>query len=340
MPARAGLAPLPTAELYDSTLFSTTHDTPMLLSAPPLAHTPPWPEAPPKVLPTTYTGWLWNWLSTRIAAPPRSGPFWSQRLRTKRELTTLNRPPRTKIAPPPPPSAVSPVELPSANVRFCTVSDGWSWSWQCDVVQPCFWSHVFMYRMRRRPSPLSVTLPPPSSTIFAPCTFLTFAVAFIVIVTGSGPQLNVMIPPAATADTTASEVQLPGVPLPTTLVGFDVSTARASAGTVARPPGLPLFAGGAAAALLLAFCVAGTDGATPCADPAPLAAGALDAVLSGEPPQPASARTTVISAAAAVRRRIRRSYDRAPRPGPPAASGGLAAHYLGGLGALSRAAVA
>ena len=39
-------------------------------------------------------------------APRRPGPgrSRSQRLRTKRELTTLNRPPRTKIAPPPPPS--------------------------------------------------------------------------------------------------------------------------------------------------------------------------------------------------------------------------------------------
>ena len=55
------------------------------------------------VLRTTYTGRLWNWLSTRSAAPPRSGPVLSQRLPVNRLLTTLTRPPRTKIAPPPPP---------------------------------------------------------------------------------------------------------------------------------------------------------------------------------------------------------------------------------------------
>src|SRR3954466_6077953 len=106
------------------TLFSTTQETPILLSAPPLEHEPPCPGAPPNVLPTTYTGRFLDWLSTRIAAPPRSGPVRSHRLRRNVELTTFSRPPRTKIAPPPPPSAVSPVELPSANVRFCTTSCG------------------------------------------------------------------------------------------------------------------------------------------------------------------------------------------------------------------------
>jgi len=47
------------------------------------------------------------------------------------------------------------------------------------------------------------------------------------------------MPPAATAATTASDVQLAGVPLPITRVGRLVSTARASAGTAARPFGLP-----------------------------------------------------------------------------------------------------
>jgi hypothetical protein len=67
----------------------------------------------------------------------------------------------------------------------------------------------------------------------------TFAVAVIVMVTGAGPQLNVMMPPAATAFTTAAEVQLAGVPLPTLRVGWLVSTARAADGTVACPFGLP-----------------------------------------------------------------------------------------------------
>src|ERR1041384_3508303 len=129
VPGRAGLAPRPTAELWCSTEFSTTQETPMLLSAPPLEH-----EPPSKVLVVMYTGCPFDWLSTRRAAPPRSGPVWSQRLRMNRELTTFTRPPRTKIAPPPPPSVVSAVELPSVNVRFCTVSFGVSWSWQCEVV--------------------------------------------------------------------------------------------------------------------------------------------------------------------------------------------------------------
>jgi hypothetical protein len=45
------------------------------------------------------------------------------------------------------------------------------------------------------------------------------AVAFIVIVTGFEPQLNVITPPLATALTTAAEVQLEGVPLPMTRFG-------------------------------------------------------------------------------------------------------------------------
>jgi hypothetical protein len=57
------------------------------------------------------------------------------------------------------------------------------------------------------------------------------AVAAIVIVTGAGPQSKVMIPPAATALTTAAEVQLAFVPAPTTRVGCEVSTGPASAGT-------------------------------------------------------------------------------------------------------------
>src|SRR6266545_1007206 len=132
VPPRAGLAPLP------NTLLSTTHETPMLLSPAPLEHTPPL-----NVLLTTYTGRPRDWLSARMAAPPRSGPVGSQRLRKNRELTTLSRPPRTKMAPPPPPSVRSPVELPSAKVRFCTVSCGVSWSCQCEVVQPCALSQVF-----------------------------------------------------------------------------------------------------------------------------------------------------------------------------------------------------
>ncbi len=65
------------------------------------------------------------------------------------------------------------------------------------------------------------------------------AVVVILIVTGSEPQSNVMMPPAATAATTARDVQLAGVPLPTTRDGREVSTARPSTGTATWPSGLP-----------------------------------------------------------------------------------------------------
>ena len=94
-----------------------------------------------------------------------------------------------------------------------------------------------MYRMRRWPAPLSVTLPPPSSTTIGE-VLTTFAVSVITMVTGSGPQLNVMIPPSATASTTACDVQLAGVPVPITRSGCEVSTGRASSGS-GTPPGFP-----------------------------------------------------------------------------------------------------
>ncbi len=59
------------------------------------------------------------------------------------------------------------------------------------------------------------------------------------MVTGCGPQLKVMMPPLATAATTADEVQLAAVPLPITRAGFEVSTARAAAGTAAFPCAFP-----------------------------------------------------------------------------------------------------
>ena len=53
-----------------------------------------------------------------------------------------------------------------------------------------------------------------------------------------------MTPPRATASTTACEVQLAGVPLPTTRSGSEVSTARAAGGIGELPVGLPATAGG------------------------------------------------------------------------------------------------
>ena len=92
--------------------------------------------------------------------------------------------------------------------------------------------------MRRLPPPLSVIRPPPSSTTVE-LVFRTLAVAVIVIVTGAGPQSKTMTPPRSTAFTTAAEVQPAGVPFPTVRSGLLVSTARASAGIVARPAGFP-----------------------------------------------------------------------------------------------------
>jgi hypothetical protein len=63
----------------------------------------------------------------------------------------------------------------------------------------------------------------------------TLAVALITMVTGRGPQENVITPPAATARTTACEVQLAGVPWPTTWSGWAVLTAGAD-GPAAPPP--------------------------------------------------------------------------------------------------------
>jgi hypothetical protein len=107
----------------------------------------------------------------------------------------------------------------------------------------CALLHVAMYRMRILPPPLSVTLLPPSMTSFVPLSLNTLAVDVRTIFSGSGPQLNVMIPPFATALTNAAPVQLAAVPVPTTVVGEDTSSAWPSAGIAAWPSGYP--AGGA-----------------------------------------------------------------------------------------------
>ena len=207
------------------TLLKIDHETPMLLSAAPLLQTPR-----VNVLATTYTGRPRCCDSARTAPPPRSGPVGSQRLPVNVEETILSRPPRAKIAPPPPPSTVSPVASPSANRMFCTTSRGVAWSSQWDVVQVCCRSQVFWYRIRRCPPPLSVTLPRPSRTTRR-LVLTTFAVCPISIRTGAGPQRKRMIPPLATARTTARDVQLRAVPLPTQRSGWEVSTARAPGGT-------------------------------------------------------------------------------------------------------------
>src|SRR5262249_1926235 len=55
----------------------------------------------------------------------------------------------------------------------------------------------------------------------------------------AGPQENVITPPAATAATTACEVQPAGVPSPMTWSGWLVLTGRPAGGTDAWPAGLP-----------------------------------------------------------------------------------------------------
>src|SRR3569832_214944 len=68
------------------------------------------------------------------------------------------------------------------------------------------------------------------------------------MVTGASPQSNVMMPAFATAACSWLKLQLDAVPVPTTVVGFDVSTALPAAGTPAahEPFGLPAFQGPAA----------------------------------------------------------------------------------------------
>src|SRR3954470_11081794 len=84
--------------------------------------------------------------------------------------------------------------------------------------------------MRRFPSPLSVTLPRPSSTTRR-LVLTTLAVSFITILALPRPQRKRMTPPLATARTTARDVQLRAVPWPTQRSGCEVLTARASGGT-------------------------------------------------------------------------------------------------------------
>ena len=125
--------------------------------------------------------------------------------------------------------------------------------------------------MRRLPPPLRVTRPPPSSTTRRR-VLITLAVAVITIVTGLGPQLKVMMPPAATARTTAAEVQLAGLPFPITWLGWLVSTAR-PARRHRDVRGMALALAGAAAAATLGIAPTSAtrahDGAQHRSEPVP-----------------------------------------------------------------------
>src|SRR3954447_1665486 len=92
--------------------------------------------------------------------------------------------------------------------------------------------------MRFVPPPERVTVPPPSSTSFA-VLLLILRVWLSVIVTGFAPQLKVTTPPAATAETTAAEVQLAAGPLPTTWSGWLTSSRPMPDGTATVPEVVP-----------------------------------------------------------------------------------------------------
>ncbi len=96
---------------------------------------------------------------------------------------------------------------------FCTTIRGYGWLTQSSVDHVP--AQVSEYRILRLPPPLSVIRPPPSSTTRC-LVLITLAVVVMEMVTGLGPQLKVMIPPAATARTTAADVQLAGRPSPIT----------------------------------------------------------------------------------------------------------------------------
>src|SRR6188768_3347974 len=68
-----------------------------------------------------------------------------------------------------------------------------------------------------------------------------FSVAVTARVTGTGPQSNVITPPWLTADCRASNEQLAWLPVPTTVVGLEVSAGCPEAGTPALhlPSGFP-----------------------------------------------------------------------------------------------------
>jgi hypothetical protein len=113
----------------------------------------------------------------------------------------------------------------------------------------------------------------------------------MVMVTGLGPQENVITPPAATASTTAWDVQLAALPSPITWSGWAMLTGWPAAGTAAIP--VPLLAGacdGAAGALVLgAGTCATVGGPTRCGPSAASWAGRADEVAgraAADPPEP------------------------------------------------------
>jgi hypothetical protein len=64
-------------------------------------------------------------------------------------------------------------------------------------------------------------------------------VSVTVMVAGSAPQSNVMVPPTVAAARSASSVQLPGVPSPTTWSGLDVATGAIASHVAGGAPPVP-----------------------------------------------------------------------------------------------------
>ena len=100
-------------------------------------------------------------------------------------------------------------------------------------------SALLKLRICTAPPPSSVILLPPSMTVFLLVGRLSVAVTWMV--TGALPQLKVMMPPVVTAVCSGLKVQLAAVPVPTTVVGCEVSAGCPAAGTPAvhEPLGLP-----------------------------------------------------------------------------------------------------
>jgi hypothetical protein len=94
------------------------------------------------------------------------------------------------------------------------------------------------------------------------------SVLVIGMVTSSDPQSKVMMPPLVTAAFSASNVQLAAVPVPTTVVGLDVSASDiwlGGASVLHEPSGFP--ATGNAPASPASFAEAPDDEAAPPLDP-------------------------------------------------------------------------
>ncbi|WP_329264877.1 hypothetical protein OG223_52110 [Streptomyces sp. NBC_01478] len=85
-------------------------------------------------------------------------------------------------------------------------------------------------------------VPPPSRVMFPPPSMLVSCVMVLKLVIGmvaAPPQLNVTVPPAASAAVSAASVQLAGVPVPTVAVAARASTAASPSVARMNTPAMP-----------------------------------------------------------------------------------------------------